>query len=40
MNYAQDVLTLRYGRISDGAMRFSNPLPAARPAARDLDPVG
>jgi monooxygenase len=23
MNYAQDVLTLRYGRIDDGAMRFS-----------------
>jgi len=25
MNYAQDVLTLRYGKIRDGVMRFSNP---------------
>jgi monooxygenase len=37
MNYAQDVLTLRYGRITDSAMRFSSPVPARR---GDLHPVG
>ena len=26
MNYAQDVLTLRHGKIRDGVMRFSNPV--------------
>jgi monooxygenase len=39
MNYAQDVLTLRHGRIVDGAMRFSSPLPVAAPTA-DLRRVG
>jgi cation diffusion facilitator CzcD-associated flavoprotein CzcO len=38
MNYAQDVITLRYGRIDDGVMRFTSPAPATSPAA-DLDPV-
>jgi hypothetical protein len=28
MSYAHDVLKLRYGRINDGAMRFSGRLPA------------
>jgi hypothetical protein len=37
MNYAQDVFTLRYGRITDSAMRFSSPVPARR---GDLHPVG
>ncbi len=27
MNYAQDLITLRHGRIRDSAMRFSGPLP-------------
>jgi cation diffusion facilitator CzcD-associated flavoprotein CzcO len=31
-NYARDILTLRYGAIEDGALEFSNPQPAARPA--------
>jgi cation diffusion facilitator CzcD-associated flavoprotein CzcO len=35
MNYAQDVLTLRYGRIADSAMRFSNPALAPRPRSED-----
>jgi monooxygenase len=25
MNYAQDVVTLRYGKLRDGVLRFSNP---------------
>ncbi|HEX4061320.1 MAG TPA: NAD(P)/FAD-dependent oxidoreductase [Streptosporangiaceae bacterium] len=49
MNYAQDVLTLRYGRITDPAMRFStststpNSTPTSAPPATsappDLHPV-
>jgi cation diffusion facilitator CzcD-associated flavoprotein CzcO len=39
MNYAQDLITLRYGRIDDGAMRFSSPAPASSPAT-GLYPVG
>jgi len=39
MNYAQDVLTLRYGRITDPAMRFSSPRPAPDQTAADLYPV-
>jgi cation diffusion facilitator CzcD-associated flavoprotein CzcO len=35
MNYAQDVLTLRYGRITDPAMRFST----RTHSPTDLDPV-
>ena len=27
-NYVHDLLTLRYGRVDDGAMLFSNPVPA------------
>lgn len=30
MSYAHDVVTLRHGRINDGAMRFSRPVPAGR----------
>ena len=33
MNYAQDVVTLRHGKIRDGVMRFSNPVPAPAAAA-------
>jgi monooxygenase len=33
MSYAHDVVTLRYGKIDDGAMRFSRRSAAARPAA-------
>ena len=33
MSYAHDLVTLRYGRIDDGAMRFSHRTTAARPAA-------
>jgi monooxygenase len=29
-NYALDLLTLRYGRVDDGTMAFTNPAPAAR----------
>ena len=32
-NYARDLLTLRFGRVDDGVMAFSNPPPAARPQA-------
>ena len=32
MNYAQDLITLRHGRIRDSAMRFSNPIPNAHPS--------
>jgi hypothetical protein len=28
MSYAHDVLKLRYGKINDGALRFSGPVPA------------
>jgi monooxygenase len=31
-NYARDIVTLRHGAIEDGALEFSNPAPAARPA--------
>jgi hypothetical protein len=31
MNYAADVLALRFGSVDDGVMRFSAPAPAARP---------
>jgi cation diffusion facilitator CzcD-associated flavoprotein CzcO len=31
MNYAQDVLTLRYGRLRDGVLKFSNPVEPAEP---------
>jgi hypothetical protein len=27
-NYARDIMTLRYGSLDDGAMVFSNPVPA------------
>jgi monooxygenase len=40
MNYARDVITLRYGRLTDPAMRFSSPAPAPRPADAGLNPVG
>jgi monooxygenase len=39
MNYAQDVLTLRYGRITDPAMNFSVPHPTHTPAPNPLHPV-
>jgi monooxygenase len=32
-NYAQDLLALRYGTITDGVMIFSNPVPKHDPAA-------
>jgi monooxygenase len=32
MNYAQDLLTLRHGRIRDSAMRFSSPVRPAAPS--------
>jgi monooxygenase len=32
MSYAHDVLKLRYGRVNDGAMRFSSRLPAGHAA--------
>ncbi|RDI44878.1 flavin-containing monooxygenase [Nocardia mexicana] len=35
MNYAQDVLTLRYGRLADGTLRFSN-----RPPRSESSGVG
>lgn len=28
-NYARDILMLRYGKVDDGVMRFTNPAPAA-----------
>jgi hypothetical protein len=31
-NYARDIMTLRFGRIDDGVMEFSNP--AAAPVAK------
>jgi monooxygenase len=34
MNYAQDLVTLRHGRVDDGAMRFSSPQPGAAGEAR------
>jgi monooxygenase len=40
MNYARDVLALRYGRITDSAMRFSRLAPAPRPAEAGPQPVG
>jgi cation diffusion facilitator CzcD-associated flavoprotein CzcO len=39
MNYAQDLITLRHGRIRDSAMRFSNPVPHPRPSPV-TSPVG
>jgi monooxygenase len=33
MNYAADVVGLRFGSVDDGVMRFSSPEPAARPEA-------
>jgi monooxygenase len=39
MSYARDVITLRYGKIDDGAMRFSR-LPRAQSASRAADPAG
>lgn len=39
MSYARDVIALRYGKIDDGAMRFSR-LPRAQAAPRVTDPVG
>jgi hypothetical protein len=30
MNYAQDVITLRHGKIDDGTIRFSSPRAAER----------
>jgi len=33
-NYARDILTLRFGRVDDGAMVFSNPGPASGSAPR------
>jgi len=39
MSYARDVITLRYGRIDDGAIRFSR-LPRAQAASRVTNPVG
>ncbi|HEX3734642.1 MAG TPA: NAD(P)/FAD-dependent oxidoreductase [Solirubrobacterales bacterium] len=35
-NYPLDLRTLRHGPIADGAMRFSNPAPAAQPATQAL----
>jgi monooxygenase len=35
MNYAQDVLTLRRGRIDDGVMQFSGPPPARSATGRE-----
>ena len=32
-NYAKDLLSLRFGKVEDGAMEFSNPEPHARKAA-------
>jgi cation diffusion facilitator CzcD-associated flavoprotein CzcO len=32
MNYAQDLITLRHGRIRDSAMRFSSPAQPAQPS--------
>ncbi|MDE2626616.1 MAG: NAD(P)/FAD-dependent oxidoreductase [Burkholderiales bacterium] len=29
-NYARDLLTLRFGRVDDGVMAFTHPMPAAR----------
>jgi cation diffusion facilitator CzcD-associated flavoprotein CzcO len=31
-NYVHDLCTLRYGRVADGAMVFSNPMPLPKPA--------
>ncbi len=32
-NYSRDLVKLRFGRVDDGAMRFSSPAPAPQPAA-------
>jgi hypothetical protein len=32
-NYTRDLVTLRFGRVDDGTMRFSSPAPVAAPAA-------
>ena len=32
MNYAQDVFTLRHGKLDDGTMRFSSPARAEQDA--------
>jgi hypothetical protein len=37
MNYAIDVMELRYASIDDSAMEFSNPARARTPAARSDD---
>jgi cation diffusion facilitator CzcD-associated flavoprotein CzcO len=39
MSYARDVITLRYGKIDDGAIRFSR-LPRVHAASRVTNPVG
>ena len=42
MNYPRDLLTLRYGRINDGALRFSarrRRAAAAAPAATEAAPA-
>ena len=36
-NYARDLMMLRYGKVEDGTMRFSNPARAAVPA-KELKP--
>ncbi|HYM34768.1 MAG TPA: NAD(P)/FAD-dependent oxidoreductase, partial [Steroidobacteraceae bacterium] len=33
-NYALDIVTLRYGKVDDGVMEFSNPTPAAQELQR------
>jgi hypothetical protein len=40
MNYAQDVLTLRYGRVADRAMRFSRLPVSGRAPADGVAAVG
>jgi monooxygenase len=35
-NYPLDILSLKFGAIEDGAMRFSSPLPAVEPIAEPL----
>ncbi|MBB5684417.1 flavin-containing monooxygenase [Sphingobium boeckii] len=34
-NYARDLVMLKYGKVDDGTMIFSNPAPIARPAERE-----
>jgi len=33
-NYALDILNLRYGRLDDGVLEFSNPVPDSARARR------